>query len=69
MKDEKMENEREKMSEQGLQDRIASKNEKLEETNPEKSPQEDEEDLLYNYKPENRGSMQWNSAFCRRPGH
>jgi hypothetical protein len=30
----------------------------------------DEEDLLYTHKPENRGSsMQWNSAFCRRPGH
>lgn len=31
---------------------------------------EGEEDLLYTHKPENRGSsMQWNSAFCRRPGH
>ena len=32
-----MENEREKMSEKGLQDRIASKNEKLEEANPKKA--------------------------------
>lgn len=34
------------------------------------NPDEEEEDLLYTHKPENRGSsMQWNSAFCRRPGH
>ncbi len=31
--------------------------------------EDDEEDLLYTHKPENRGSsMQWNSAFCRKPG-
>ncbi len=42
----------------------------LEEENPENNPKNEEEDLLYTYKPENRGSsMQWNSAFCRRPGH
>ncbi|MEL7664806.1 MAG: hypothetical protein AAGU10_11855 [Methanosarcina mazei] len=40
------------------------------EYNPENNPENDEEDLLYTHKPENRGnSMQWNSAFCRRPGH
>jgi hypothetical protein len=32
--------------------------------------EDDEGDLLYTHKPENRGSsMQWNSAFCRKPGH
>lgn len=31
---------------------------------------DEEEDLLYTHKPENRGSsMQWNSVFCRRPGN
>jgi hypothetical protein len=52
------------------QDKIVSKSETLE-ANPGKKPQNDEEeDLLYTHKPENRGSsMQWNSAFCRRPGH
>lgn len=34
------------------------------------NPGDEEEDLLYTHKPENRGSsMQWNSAFCRKPGH
>ncbi len=34
------------------------------------NPKDDDEDLLYTHKPENRGSsMQWNTAFCRRPGH
>lgn len=70
MKDEKIDNKREKLPGNRLQDRIASKNESLEETNPEKSPQDDEEDLLYTHKPDNRGSsIQWNSAFCRKPGH
>lgn len=33
------------------------------------NPEDDEKDLLYTHKPENRGSsMQWNSAFCRKPG-
>ena len=50
-------------------DKTVSKSENLE-ANPEKKPQNDEEDLLYTHKPENRGnSMQWNSAFCKRPGH
>ncbi|MDW5550423.1 hypothetical protein [Methanosarcina sp.] len=41
----------------------------LEEKKPEDNSKNDE-DLLYTHKPENRGnSMQWNSAFCRRPGH
>jgi len=41
-----------------------------EEENPKDNPKNDEEDLLYTHKSENRGSsMQWNSAFCRRPGH
>lgn len=40
------------------------------EENSENNPKNDEEDLLYTHKPENRGSsMQWNSALCRRPGH
>ena len=51
------------------QDKIVSKSETLEATHEKKS-QHDEGDLLYTHKPENRGSsMQWNSAFCRRPGH
>ena len=59
-----------KMSETETQDRIASEDEILEETNPETNSENDDEDLLYTHKPENRGSsMQWNSAFCRRPGH
>jgi hypothetical protein len=70
MKDEKMKNIREKVPEKELEDKIASKSETLEEANPEKKPQDDEEDILYTQKPENRGNgMQWNSAFCRRPGH
>ncbi len=37
---------------------------------PESNSKDDDEDLLYTHKPENRGStMQWNSAFCRKPGH
>ncbi len=41
----------------------------LEEKNANKT-EDDEEDLLYTHKPENRGSsIQWNTAFCRRPGH
>ena len=55
MKDEKMEKGREKMPEKELQDKIVSKNETLEEANSEKNPQNDEEDLLYTHKPENRG--------------
>ncbi|MCO5382479.1 MAG: hypothetical protein NHB15_10650 [Methanosarcina barkeri] len=36
----------------------------------ENNSKDNEEDLLYTHKPENRGSsMQWNSAFCRKPGH
>ena len=32
--------------------------------------EDEEEDLLYTHKPENLGnSLQWNTAFCRRPGH
>jgi hypothetical protein len=57
-------------------DKIVLKSETSEEINPEinlqkdESSQNDGEDLLYIHKPENRGSnMQWNSAFCRRPGH
>jgi hypothetical protein len=70
MKNEKVEKEREKMPEKELQDKIASQSETLEEVNPEKSSQNDEEDLLYTHRPENRScSMQWNSAFCRKPGH
>jgi hypothetical protein len=41
-----------------------------EEESSENNPENEEEDLLYTHKPENPGSsMQWNSAFCRRPGH
>jgi hypothetical protein len=70
MRGEKTKNESEEMPERELQDRIALKSETLEEANHEKNLQNDEEDLLYTHKPENRGSsMQWNSAFCRRPGH
>jgi hypothetical protein len=40
-----------------------------EEENPENNSKDDE-DLLYTHKPESRGgTMQWNSAFCRKPGH
>jgi hypothetical protein len=60
----------EKETSEKKQDKIVSKNEVSEEANPENSSQNDGEDLLYTHKPENRGSsMQWNSAFCRRPGH
>lgn len=39
------------------------------EKNSENNPENDEEDLLYTHKSENqRSSMQWNSAFCRKPG-
>ena len=42
----------------------------LPEVKNENNPEDEEEDLLYTHKPENRGnSMQWNNAFCRRPGH
>ncbi len=31
---------------------------------------DDEEDILYTHKPDNRvSSIQWNPAFCRRPSH
>jgi hypothetical protein len=41
-----------------------------EKTTSDASSKDDDEDLLYTHKPENRGgSMQWNSAFCRKPGH
>ncbi len=40
-----------------------------EEKNSEKQ-EDDEEDLLYTHKPKNQGnSLQWNTSFCRRPGH
>lgn len=40
------------------------------EENLENNSKNDEEDLLYTHKPANQGSsMQWNSAFCRRPGN
>jgi hypothetical protein len=70
MRGEKTGNESEKIPEKELQDRIALKSETLEEAKHEKNLQKNEEDLLYTHKPENQGSsMQWNSAFCRRPGH
>jgi hypothetical protein len=73
MKDEKRGNEREKMPEKVTpeqeQDKRVLKSETSEDSNPEKNPQEDEEDLLYTHKRENRGGgIQWNSAFCRKPG-
>jgi hypothetical protein len=73
MKDEKIRNEREKIPDKETleqeQDEIASIGETLEEADPEKKPQDDEEDLLYTHKTENRGgSIQWNSAFCRKTG-
>lgn len=79
MQDEKIGNEREKIPEKENptqeQDKRVLKSETLEEANPanpanpEKNPQDDEEDLLYTHKPENRGGgIQWNSAFCRKPG-
>jgi|WetSurMetagenome_2_1015567.scaffolds.fasta_scaffold553535_2 hypothetical protein len=60
----------EKVPEKELKNKITSKNEASEETNPEKNPINDEEDLLYTQKPENRdSSMRWNSTFCRKPGY
>ena len=51
------------------QNKIVSKSETLEANSGEKQ-QNDEEDLLYTHKSENRGSsIQWNSAFCRKPDH
>jgi hypothetical protein len=72
MKDEKRGNEREKMPEKETpeqeQDKRVSKSETIEDSNPEKRPQ-NEEDLLYTHKSENKvGGIQWNSAFCRKPG-
>jgi len=50
-------------------DKIVLRSELLEEANLEKNLQNDEEDLLYTHN-ENQGSrIQWNSAFCRKPGH
>lgn len=68
-----MGNEREKMPEKETpeqeKDKRVSKYETSEEANPEKNPHEDEKDLLYTHKPEKRGGgIQWNSAFCRKPG-
>ncbi len=46
------------------------KDELPEEKNSDNQKDDDKEDLLYTHKPENQGnSMQWNTAFCRRPGH
>jgi hypothetical protein len=44
---------REKMPKKELQDKVVSKSKLLEEANPRKNPQNDEEDLLYTHKPEN----------------
>jgi len=34
------------------------------------NPEDEEEDLLYTHKAEDRGNtMHWNNAFCRKPGH
>ncbi|MGA9187872.1 MAG: hypothetical protein WB014_04730 [Methanosarcina sp.] len=42
----------------------------LESNSKDNDSKDNDEDLLYTHKPENRGSsMQWNSAFCRKPGH
>lgn len=42
----------------------------IEEEYSERSSKEDDEDLLYTHKSENRdGTMQWNSILCKRPRH
>lgn len=47
-----------------IEDKVSEK------TTADASSKGDDDDLLYTHKPENRGSsMQWNSAFCRKPGH
>ena len=74
MKNQKMKKERENMPAKKIpeqeQDKVGSNSESLEEEKSEKAPQDDEEDLLYTHKPENRGSsIQWNSAFYRKQGH
>ena len=61
----------EKMQEKELKKKITSESSEMsEEENPEKNQHNDEEDILYTHKPENRdSSLRWNSTFCRRPGH
>ncbi len=49
---------------------MKEENEIAPEEGSESNSKDDDEDLLYTHKPESRGStMQWNSAFCRKPGH
>jgi hypothetical protein len=49
---------------------MKEQNNVVEEEVLENNSKDNDEDLLYTHKPENRGSsMQWNSAFCRKPGH
>jgi hypothetical protein len=73
MKNQKMKKEKENMPAKKIpeqeQDEIGSNSESLEEEKLEKASLDDEEDLLYTHKSENRGSsIQWNSAFCRKTG-
>lgn len=75
MRDERTENENKKASQMETLDRIILKAEVLEEINsgnPEansKISSEDDEDLLYTHKSENKSnSIQWNSTLCRRAG-
>jgi adenine-specific DNA methylase len=78
-KEERMEKGRGKVPKKEIpeqeQEKIVSKSETIVEASPEtnlrnnESSQNDDEDLLYTHKPENQGSgIQWNSAFCRKPG-
>ncbi|MGA9187028.1 MAG: hypothetical protein WB014_00320 [Methanosarcina sp.] len=58
------------MSYKEPQDEAGSENKASEEISSEDKLENDNEDFLYMHKPENQGSsMQWNSAFCRKPGY
>jgi hypothetical protein len=70
MSEEKTEYEKIEIQETETQERIISEDDLSEKASPENNSENDEEDLLYIHKSENRsGSIQWNSNFCRRPGH
>ena len=52
------------MPKKELQDKVVSKSKLLEEVNPRTNSQNDEEDLLYTHKPENRGVACMNLLFA-----
>ncbi len=70
MSEEKTANEKIQFQEIETQKRINSEDDLSEKASSENNSENNEEDLLYTHKPENRsGNIQWNSNFCRKPGH